>query len=326
MFMKRALKIIGVTFSMIFILGVYWVNTNLSRGLSYKELSLYAYKTLELPDGFHANYNVQGNPDGQTILLVHGGGDSQGTWQPWIDILGDTYQFITVDLPGHGLTDPLPYSDYNSENFGKFLRSFIDELGLHDFIIGGHSFGGESVLHYMTRNPGKAKGLILVSSGGYKPNAEQVGSEQELVSLADSWLGKKILPYYGKREFTEEALTDYFYNTSVIDSSLVDRMFDLSRYEKNRGGPLFLVVNASKNYKHVNGIETIKVPTLILWGEFDHVVNTGLAKRFDKDIKDSKLIIYNNIGHVPQNENAQQSAKDVDSFIRENFINKTNKN
>ena len=72
---------------------------------TYEELSKYAFNTFEMPDGTMVNYRVEGEKSQQTILLVHGGGDSLSVWIRWAAELTKKYRVIRLDMPGHGLSD-----------------------------------------------------------------------------------------------------------------------------------------------------------------------------------------------------------------------------
>jgi pimeloyl-ACP methyl ester carboxylesterase len=63
-------------------------------------------------------------------------------------------------------------------------------------------------------------------------------------------------------------------------------------------------------------LSSIKVPTLILWGESDPLIEPGAAKKFAAAISGSKLITYPKVGHLPQLEIPQRSAADAAAFLQ----------
>lgn len=67
------------------------------------------------------NFKVQGDRSIQTILLIHGGGESLSVWDAWLAQFGDQFCFVTVELPGHGLTAPYLVDIYLSKRFSKFV-------------------------------------------------------------------------------------------------------------------------------------------------------------------------------------------------------------
>jgi pimeloyl-ACP methyl ester carboxylesterase len=59
----------------------------------------------------------------------------------------------------------------------------------------------------------------------------------------------------------------------------------------------------------------VKTPTLILWGEFDHVIDVRNANRFNQDIQGSKKVIFSNVGHVPMEEVPGKIADELMNFV-----------
>jgi pimeloyl-ACP methyl ester carboxylesterase len=62
-------------------------------------------------------------------------------------------------------------------------------------------------------------------------------------------------------------------------------------------------------------VAQIAVPTLVMWGRDDNLVPVSGAQKFADAITGSDLVIYDNIGHLPQEENAAQSIEDVRTFM-----------
>ena len=59
---------------------------------------------LIMENGARVHYRDQGQEDGMPVVLVHGAMASLHTWEPWVEMLGQRYRVITLDLPAHGLT------------------------------------------------------------------------------------------------------------------------------------------------------------------------------------------------------------------------------
>lgn len=57
-----------------------------------------------------------GNASREPVLFVHGRQDSAATFIPLVELLPDKYHYVAVDMPGNGLSDPLPK--------GKYVTSF----------------------------------------------------------------------------------------------------------------------------------------------------------------------------------------------------------
>ena len=102
---------------------------------------------------------------GEVILLLHGMAGSSQTWRSVIRPLSRTYRVIAPDLPGHGDSSK-PRSDYSLGAFAALLRDLLDELGITQATIIGHSLGGGVAMQFTYQHPDYCQRLILISSGG----------------------------------------------------------------------------------------------------------------------------------------------------------------
>jgi len=59
------------------------------------------------------------------------------------------------------------------------------------------------------------------------------------------------------------------------------------------------------------------VPTLILWGGRDRLIPPEVGRRFKSDIAGSELVIFDDLGHVPQEEDPQRTVKAVQAFLQQ---------
>jgi pimeloyl-ACP methyl ester carboxylesterase len=62
-------------------------------------------------------------------------------------------------------------------------------------------------------------------------------------------------------------------------------------------------------------IPEVKVPTLILWGGRDRLIPPEMAERFHRDITGSHLRIFDDLGHVPQEEAPARTVAAVKQFV-----------
>ncbi|MFM7222416.1 MAG: alpha/beta fold hydrolase, partial [Bacteroidota bacterium] len=85
--------------------------------------------------------------------------------------------------------------------------------------------------------------------------------------------------------------------------------------EGNRAAALLIFKGSFGTSIVKRKIAEIKTPTLILWGEKDNLISVENAHLFNQDIKDSKLEIYPNVGHVPMEEIPERVAKSILNFI-----------
>ena len=111
-----------------------------------------------------------------------------------------------------------------------------------------------------------------------------------------------------------------YHDKSRVTASMVERYVDFSRAVGHRdilGIVMTQTVNGDDPRANANteALSAIKVPTLILWGREDEMIDPADAMRFQSAIFGAKLITYPNVGHVPMEEAAERSAVDLQSWI-----------
>ena len=97
------------------------------------------------------------NGDGEVLLLIHGMAGSSESWRSVIPQLSKKFRVIAPDLLGHG-ESAKPRSDYSLGAFAVFLRDLLDELGVSQATVVGHSLGGGVTMQFVYRTPITASG------------------------------------------------------------------------------------------------------------------------------------------------------------------------
>ncbi len=288
-----------------------------SSSLSRDDLSDYAFTRVALPDGLTLNYRERGDPGNRTLLFVHGGGDSLSAWDGWAETLANEHHLIAIDLPGHGLSDPYADGNYSTERFAGSVKAFVDTMGLKDFVIVGHSFGGETVLRFVVANPDDPCAMILVAPGGYKAE-HGLAVPPPIARFALSPAGKLLLRnFWSRRLFGWFQHKNFFFGRSKTVEAAIDRQFKLLRYAPNRGAMLSLVMNDMAHHADVAGLKDLRLPALFFWGRNDRIVPLETGRRIAGDVAGSDMHVYDGIGHMIHVEMAQRSVADALVFLQE---------
>ncbi len=286
-----------------------------SGSLSHEAVKAFEFSSARLPGGMKLNYREHGDRQKPTLLLVHGGGDSLSAWDGWAKTLAADFRLVAVDLPGHGLSDPYPDGTYSTERLAVSLKDFVDAIGLKDFCIAGHSFGGETVLRYVVANPHDAKAMVLVAPGGYKAE-DGLSVPPAIARLALGPLGKRALRNFWSRPlFGAFQHKNFFFERSALSDAAIDRQFRLLRYAPNRGAMLSLVMNDMAHHRDVTGLNALALPSLFLWGRQDRIVPLEAGRRIAGDVSGSKLKIFEHMGHMLHVERPEESAVEARDFL-----------
>jgi pimeloyl-ACP methyl ester carboxylesterase len=271
---------------------------------------------VDLPGGYHVHYRDVGDPALPTLVLLHGFADSFTTWEGWVRELQTQFRVISVDFPGHGLTRAPDGTQLGGERLADFVDAFATQLALPSFAVAGNSMGGGAAWQLAVRHPERVKALILVDAAGF-PNDKPPSGEPLAFKILRYPIGRTILSKIDNRPLIENGLKADVYDKSVITPFIVDRFAEFQRAPGHR--KILMGINmGAPSVPTADLLATIKVPTLILWGEADPLIELPAAKKFAAAIAGAKLIVYPNVGHLPQLEIPQRSAADVAAFLKAN--------
>lgn len=249
--------------------------------------------------------------DALPIVLLHGTSASLHTWEGWASALRDKRRVIRFDMPGFGLTGPHPEDRYDAKTYTSFVSGMLDQLGIRTCILGGNSLGGY-IAWKTALVDSRVRKLVLVDSGGYpNPKAElPLGFKLARMPVL-SW----IIPYSLPRSIVEKSLRNVYGDPSKVTPEVVDLYYDIARREGNRAALVKRFEQAS--YDAVEELPRIAVPTLILWGGKDRLISPEFAPRFEHDVKNSKLVMFDSLGHIPHEEDPSATVAPVRTFIEE---------
>lgn len=285
---------------------------DIPRGVLETKYGATAGDFITLPDGARAHVKDQGNRTGPVLVLIHGSNASYLTWEPWAKRLGDTYRIVAIDMPGHGLTGAVPSHDYSQEGMVKFVKDVTEKMGIARFALAGNSMGGGVVARYAEEHPTDVSKLILVDAGGMPVKS---GDRIPLAFKMARWpVVNEMLLHITPRSLVTDGLNDAIVHKEIITAAMIDSYWDFARMAGTRQATLERF-NLDFRTDVADHIADIKAPTLILWGAQDRLIPVEAAGKFHQAIAGSQLIVYPATGHIPMEEVADQSAKDVRAFL-----------
>lgn len=269
---------------------------------------------VDLPGGYHVHYRDDGDAALPLLVLLHGFGDSFTTWDGWVRELKSQFHIISVDFPGHGLTRAPQGSQLNAEALADFVDTFALSLELPQFAVAGNSMGGGAAWQLAVRHPQRVHALILLDAAGF-PNEKPADAVPLAFKILRYRIGRTLLSKIDNRPLIEEGLKTDVYDNSLITPVVVDRWARFQRAPGHRAILMSIKLDPGAT-PAATLLSTIKVPTLILWGENDPLIEPNAAKKFAAAIRASKLIMYPRVGHLPQMEIPQRSAADAAEFLK----------
>jgi pimeloyl-ACP methyl ester carboxylesterase len=248
------------------------------------------------------------------IVLLHGTSASLHTWEGWARTLRAERRVIRVDLPGFALTGPHPKDDYSMAAYVDFVRALVDRLKVERFVLAGNSLGGQIAWSTAAAMPDRVARLILVDASGYPMELLQARQDIPLGFrlAAMPWLQplvRNILP----RRVVEESVRNVYGDPAKVTPQLVDVYYDMALRAGNRRA---LSLRMQQGYTaDTRQLATLRMPTLILWGGKDRLVPSEAARWFARDIARSRLVMFEELGHVPHEEDPQRTVQEVRKFL-----------
>jgi pimeloyl-ACP methyl ester carboxylesterase len=99
----------------------------------------------------------------RTILCIHGIGESSLSFLESFQVPSlQSFNVVAPDLMGYGCSSNAPDEDYSFSSQIQRLYKLIDELGLAEFVLVGHSMGGDIVTYFAANDPARVRGLINI--------------------------------------------------------------------------------------------------------------------------------------------------------------------
>jgi 4,5:9,10-diseco-3-hydroxy-5,9,17-trioxoandrosta-1(10),2-diene-4-oate hydrolase len=253
--------------------------------------------------------------EGSPLILIHGFADSVETWSRVIGRLADHHRVIALDVVGAGRTDkpkePMPFP-----RLARFVRDFMDGLGIERANILGQSMGGGIALNLAIQWPEKVERLVIADGAG-------LGREMPL-DLRVCTL--PVLGWFLTR--TTQRLTASFLRKTVYDPALITdgivrgfcelgtlpgahaAMLSWLRNNADFGGWREEVVRPV-----VGKLGSITAPTLVFWGREDRIIPVSHSAVAERGIPDARLHIFDRCGHVPQWERPEEFSSLVIEFL-----------
>lgn len=283
---------------------------------------------VDLGDGLTVHLRDEGPKDAPAIILLHGSNADLHTWEPWAANLKTDNRVIRFDQVGHGLTGPDPKGDYTRKNYVEHIRRVADKLGLDRFILGGNSMGGKHAIAFAAAYPERIAGLVLVDASGMPMLTPQAmeGDRDNPGKRRGTTTGNlgfkiaampgvnRILEQITPRSLIEKSLRQSVSVESIVTEEMIDRYWELIRYPGNRRATLERFAIPYDPLAH-SKFAAIGAPTLILWGEEDRLIPVAAGRYLHDEMPQSELIIYPGIGHLPQEEAAEQTLADLRKWL-----------
>jgi pimeloyl-ACP methyl ester carboxylesterase len=221
--------------------------------------------------------------EGEPVILLHGLMGRMDHWETSLEELGDVCRPIALSLP---IFDAA-LAEVSIEELGRHVVRFLDALEIPRAVIGGNSLGGHVAIDVALARPERVSGLILTGSSGLFERSFTRG-----------------VPHRPTAEYVRAKMQEVFYDPALVTPAWVESVREVVTTHRS-AIRVVRFARAAKRHRVEARLGEVRVPTLLVWGEDDHITPPAVAERFRALIPRAELRYLARCGHAPMLERPQ---------------------
>jgi pimeloyl-ACP methyl ester carboxylesterase len=259
--------------------------------------------TTAVLEGVQLAYDVEGA--GEPLLLIQGLGYGRRGWGPAPAMLAEHFQVVVFDNRGFGESDA-PSGPYTTALLARDALAVLDAAEIESAHVLGISLGGMVAQELVLAQPRRVRKLILCSTTAGGPTA--VPMPQQTVEL----MGRAA------HLDPQEALQRFVTNALSPDPpvALVEEIVAYRAANPPDPAGWYAQAGAGATHDAAARLGEIHVPTLIVHGTADNVVDAGNASLLADAIVGARLELFEGVGHLLPWERPEEFTTLVEGFLR----------
>lgn len=285
--------------------------------------------TIDLPDGAHIFVEEFGPQSPRGVVFVHGSVLRTDVWHYQMQGL-EGHRLVFSDLRGHGQSTK-GEADYSIKVLGADLLATIDELGLEEVVIVGHSVGGQVAMQMCHDNQdilgSRIKGLVLVNTS-YGPFTETLVASGMVARVER--LTRRPFDALGKRHETLERIRKLVRPSDAVFWGVALAAFgeDASpkhidfTYDMLANTPVDVIFDLVKSYRDfdlADHLHELTVPALVIGGTHDRLTLPKASLHLAANLPKSDLHIFDGCGHMSMLERHEEFNGLLQRFVDDNL-------
>lgn len=227
-------------------------------------------------------YNKFGKKNFDYVFL-HGFCEDSRMWTDFIKNSG--FNAITIDLPGYGNSSEIEVESLAS--MAEDVHTTMENLGISDFILAGHSMGGYVAMEYLSKYPDQLKGLALIHSHPFADDDIRKTQRRKSIEFIDNY----GVEAYAKQFFPKLFATENKNNFAVHSLSLRATQIPTSTVIDSLEAMI-----KRKDHRHTFCNSTR--PVLQVLGKEDNLINFKSNLELSVEPELSMIEIYDYVGHM----------------------------
>lgn len=244
------------------------------------------------------------------LMLLHGYLETMYIFNELIEILKDRFRIITLDLPGHGLTDSAqPDAKGISVNTVQFdvpvICEVLDKCGVEKVYLAGHSMGGYITLECIKECPQRFEKAILLSSHPYPDASEVAANRQREIDVVQAEKLELLASASIPKMYFEE-------NLRRCDEKINETVELCQTHDPQ--GIIASIRGIAERPNLESVMENPPVPLMLVYGDHDNYLPLERVEQMKQSYKAVTYRLIPSTGHNAFIENTEETAKALLEF------------
>jgi pimeloyl-ACP methyl ester carboxylesterase len=267
-------------------------------------------------NGIRIHYYRTGG-DKPQVVLNHGAMDDGLCWTRVTKELEQDYDVIMLDARGHGLSDN-GQGDYSSTTRATDLIEAIETLGLDKPVVGGHSMGADTCMHFAAMRPDLVRGIFMEDPPVTMPGEPIFGGDlgekgvNPVKLMAYIMWAFKVLPKFITRPFAKK----------MMPISPDDEIIPWLNSKKRLSRDFLRYMKISTDFSIdsvFEVLENIKAPALLIMGDRERgsIVSKETAQEMNKYLPGLKVVHLAGANHDIRRSKFEEYIIELKTFLNE---------
>ncbi len=285
-------------------------------------------RTIDLDDGARIFIEEAGPDSSRGVVFVHGSCLRTDAWHYQLPGLGD-HRLVFYDLRGHGLSQPKGDSDYTLRTLACDLERVMDDSGLEEVVVVGHSVGGMIALDLCRRRRellgSRLKGAVLLNTT-HRPGAETliggaaVAQVERLVRRPLDLIGSRAA-YVDRLRKIIKPSDSVFMAVAVAafgphaSAKQIDFAYDM--LADTPADVIFDLIRSYRDNDVTDHLPEIDIPVLVVTGTNDRITIPKASEYIAAHLPQGRLHALKGCGHMSMLERHRELNKLLMGFFDE---------
>ena len=269
-------------------------------------------------DGVRVHYQEAGDPNAPALVLIHGFASSTLVWSKvFLPLAEIGFRVIAIDMVGFGYSGKPRNGEYTIAGQASLLNSLLDRLNIKRATLAGSSYGGAVAATCALDYPQRVQKLVLIGT----VNNNRPLNYKLMRVFGSPVFGDVVSPLLiGSRRLLRRRMKRVY---DRHEWALDERRVDARHLPLRAAGTQRAIIRTVRRWdaeRISREAHLIHQPTLLLWGENDREIPLADGERLHEQIPGSRLIVFLNCGHVPQEEYPEEFTKIVADFCKRESV------